>query len=91
MTEEQKESVNKFLAEWLVDEPLLTLKYIPDYFASKNFFIIWDKAKESERWGDFVRYINFPYRYETVVPILLVDPKIFIPEWAKFLGCKVQI
>jgi hypothetical protein len=114
MTAETKESINRFLCEWIRNGYCHDPKHIvlhfgeqvcpecfrlcpgkeidwPDYFTPEGFFQIWNKAKESKEWGIFLvlngRHWKCSSGYD-LIKINLVNPQVFIPEWARFLGWK---
>ena len=63
----------------------------PNYFTPKGFFAIWNEAKESGEWGTFLMIHGRHWRDSPEYDLLqtnLIDPLVFIPKWARFLGWK---
>jgi hypothetical protein len=99
MTPETKESINRFLTEWTGDkwkEPFCEFQVMPNYFTPEGFFQIWNKAKESEGWEDFLAdngRIDIIHSFMNqakvwMMRVDLIDPQVFPYEQARFLGWK---
>jgi hypothetical protein len=74
--------INKFLSLWMKEEER-------DYFNEIDFFRIWNKAKASKEWSDFVDLWSDDNALNNYfIAIDLIDPRVFIPEWARHIGWK---
>ena len=65
-----------------------------DWTSRSTFLDIWDKARESERWGKFIQFlwsewVNYPHHntFNERFVDLIAQPT-FAEEWARFLGWK---